>query len=249
MSNQNTEQKHREDLMNPMLIESYFDGELKSDEFDTIQHEDIVRTETWQALEQLRHVVKMESELALDDIDGLSLLDAIHDDIDAYEHKKSEDHANTVSPVATPSRNSAPRRWTHWIPAMVGAALFLASIPGLVGLFNSTSVPTPEQQQQPSTTVVYVDGNGYQKSQDVVCPSVQQPMWYDNQDLQANGEVPSVAKRPENKRGDQLTVEEMDNAIRLLIRRIESLEEVNRQGVEKGDISLQGNPDQPVHRM
>ena len=241
------EQNHHESLMNPMLIESYFDGEVKSEEFETIHHEDIVKSETWQALDELRRVVRMESELALDDIDGFSLLDAIHDDIDQYDKHQSEEHSKTVAPVVQTSREHHTRRWTHWIPAMVGAALFLISIPGLVGIFTSGTNSSPDQQ--PSTTVVYVDGNGYQKSQDVVCPAAQQPMWYENGDLQA-GDIPSVAKRQEDlPKGDQLTVEEMDNAIRLLIRRIESLEEVNRQGVEKGDISIQDNPDQPVHRM
>ena len=246
MDNQKKEQNHHESLMNPMLIESYFDGELKSEEFETIHHEDIENTETWKALEELRQVVKTESELALDDVDGFALLEAIHNDMDAYESEKAEHNSRIVSPVEKTSRQSGVRRWKQWIPAMVASALFLLSVPGLIQMFGSN--PAPVTPDTPQTTVVYVDGNNHHNAQDVVCP-VQPSYWHESQNL---GETDRIAaKAPqERSQSEQLTVDEMDNAIRLLIRRIENLEEANQQRLEKGDISLQHNsPDEPVHQM
>ena len=242
MVDQKKEQNHHETLMNPMLIESYFDGELKSDEFDTICHEDIVQTETWKALDELRQVVRTESELALDDVDGFSLLDAIHKDIDAYESGKNEEQLRSVSPVEKPVRREHGFRWKSWIPAIVASALFLASIPGWVQMFWSEG-----NSADSSTTVVYVDGNNAQKSQDVVCPAPQ--YWHENQPLM-DRDVPSNVYPQKADKSDQLTVDEMDNAIRHLIRRIETLEEANQERLERGDISLQHNsPDEPVHQM
>ena len=243
MVEQKNDKNHHETLMNPMLIESYFDGELKSDEFDAICHEDIVQTETWKALDELRQVVRTESELALDDVDGFSLLEAIHKDIDAYEFSKNEDKLRSVSPVVKPMRQDSGFRWKSWIPAIAAAALFLASIPGLVQMFWMDA----PVKQEPSTTVVYMDSNNPQKSQDVVCPAPQ--YWHENQPLM-DMDVPSNVYPQKKDKADQLTVDEMDNAIRHLIRRIETLEEANQERIERGDISLQHNsPDEPIHQM
>ena len=240
MADQKKEHNHHETLMNPMLIESYFDGELKSDEFEAICHEDIVQTETWKALDELRQVVRTESELALDDIDGFSLLESIHKEMDEYESRQTEDKLRAVSPVEKPVRRESGFRWKSWIPAMVAAALFLVSIPGWVQMFR----PDASIQTEPSTTVVYMDGNVHQKGQDVVCPAAQ--YWHENQQIQGLDD-----NYPQNPvKSEQLTVDEMDNAIRHLIRRIETLEDANKERLERGDISLQHNsPDEPIHQM
>ena len=68
---------------NPLMIQSYFDNELTSEEFAAISHDELIHTPTYQALAELRQVVRTECELALHDIDGYALLDAINARIDA----------------------------------------------------------------------------------------------------------------------------------------------------------------------
>ena len=207
--------------VSPMLIESYFDGAVKSEELEAVCGEEIVETETWKALDELRNVVRTESELALDDIDGFDMLEAIHSKMDE-----------------NPISRSKPRPMfggkARWLPVVAAAALFLLSIPGWVALFSEPDAPA-----QTMPAVVYVDsGQNNQNMREVVCPPAPQ-QWEDN----------ATQNSPISKE-EQLTVEEMDFAIRHLIKRIEDLEDANRQGLENGDIALRHHsPDAPVHQL
>ena len=216
------------------MIETYFDGELRADQLGTLTRDDIVSEPMYGALDEIRRVVRTDYSLSMGDIDGMSLLDAINRDIDAYESgKKSSTPASprvsSVSPVV-----SSRRKVVRWIPAMVAAALFCLSLPGLVTMFRAEPAP-----QMPSPTVVYVNGNPAQQG---VAMCAGDGTRYGDSAHNVAGDVmpiPAVQNGASDK--NQLTVEEMDFAIRHLIQRIESLEEANRIGVESGKIPFDSN--------
>ena len=205
--------------ISPQMIESYFDGELSSDEFEALSREDLIHCETYEALLELRNVVRMDSQLALDDVDAGSMLDAINARLDAAAHpsvqEKTVEQPKALDVLSQPKRRTSKQFFARWAPALIGAALFLLSIPGLIHWIADGTVAR-EVQPQPQTVVV-IDSNGAKHA----------PNYQNN--LQDSMAVPAV--QPSN---NQLTVEEMDFAIRHLIRRIETLE--NNQGDKKNII-------------
>ena len=192
----------------PIDIEKYFDGELSSKEMEAL-HEELVHDPTYGALSELRDAVRVESRLALHDIDGCALLDAINRQIDA-EAKPAE-----PNPLSQPKRRTSKQFFARWAPAFVGAALFLLSIPGLVHWIAGAG-KAESQQSQPAQTVVIVDSNGTKHAAQTNVVKFR------------HDELPPVPA------SEQLTVEEMDTALRLLMKRIENLEEVNRNSIESG---------------
>ena len=216
--------------INSLMIQSYFDGELSSGELEAISHEDLVNSDTYQALDELRRVVRVESSLALEDIDGYDLLDAINRQIDADKESVQPVNAAINSSLSQPKRRTSKQFFQRWAPALIGAALFLLSIPGLIHWVVSSGSSDAKPQ-----TVVVIDSNGNQHSQGMV--NYQAPdnnQWYDPVQRGMNGmQIP--ANSPSN---NQLTVEEMDFAIRHLIRRIEMLEEANTHDIENGTRAL-----------
>ena len=206
--------------ISPQMIESYFDGELSSDEFEALSQEDLLHCETYEALQELRSVVRMDSQLALDDVDAGSMLDAINARLDSITRpsvqEKPVEQPKELDVLSQPKRRTSKQFFARWAPALIGAALFLLSIPGLIHWIADGTVAR-EVQPQPQTVVV-IDSNG----------SKHTPGNYQN-NLQDSMTVPAV--QPSS---NQLTVEEMDFAIRHLIRRIETLE--NNQGENKNII-------------
>lgn len=217
--------------LNPLMIQSYFDDELTSEEFEAISHDDLIHSPTYQALEELRQVVRTESELALDHIDGYALLDAINAQIDA-ELKTSHKPVPSAESVFAPKRRTTAQVFQRWAPAFIGAALFLMSIPGLIAMFtydNHDEAKTP--------TVVLIDSNRTaQPAQAMVQYPQPAQVWYDNQPKQA--EAVPTAETPNS----QLTIEEMDFALRHIINRIENLENAHVNGLETGKKALFLNP-------
>ncbi|MBQ9396341.1 MAG: hypothetical protein IJU23_12635 [Proteobacteria bacterium] len=205
--------------ISPQMIESYFDGELSSDEFEALSREDLIHCETYEALLELRNVVRMDSQLALDDVDAGSMLDAINARLDAAAcpsvQAKPVEPPKELDMLSQPKRRTSKQFFARWAPALIGAALFLLSIPGLIHWIADGTVAR-EAQPQPQTVVV-IDNNGAKHA----------PGYQNN--LPDSIAVPAV--QPSN---NQLTVEEMDFAIRHLIRRIETLE--NNQGDKKNII-------------
>lgn len=221
------DEKKRQTNINSLMIQSYFDGELNSEEFEAISHEDLVNSETYKALDELRRVVRTEAELALDDIDGYALLDAINRQIDE-DLKPSLHEQPTLTVLSAPKRRTSKQFFQRWAPALIGAALFLLSIPGLIHWIAIGSAQN-DTQSQPQTVVV-IDSNGAVHSQGMV--NYQNP----SQNVLA---VPSA----QNGNNSQLTVEEMDFAIRHLIKRIETLENAN-QNHDSGTPLLGDVPEQ-----
>lgn len=231
-------QNHSNQDFNPLMIQSYFDNELTSEEFAAISHDDLIHSPTYLALSELRQVVRTESELALDDIDGYALLDAINAQIDADPrqsvqsiHPIKTEKQEDVSPF-TPKRRTTAQVFRRWAPAFVGAALFLLSIPGFVNMFT----PKPLSETQ-TPTVVVIDGNrNAQAAQAVVnYPSNTQHVWYEN-NTPPNAQIP--AQTNITSPDEQLTIEEMDFALRHLINRIETLEKAHTDGLETGRKAL-----------
>ena len=235
MTINNQDSKMNDRAIDPGMIEAYFDGELKADELGTLTRNEIMADPVYEALDELRHVVRTDSRLALSDIDGMSLLDAINSDIDAYECEKKPLHV--VEPVAaTPKRVGHGRVVLRWVPAIAAAALFCLSIPGWVSMFSSTPEP-----QVPSPTVVYVGANHTQQGV-AVCPG-ETNLYQEPQHIEDRA-MPQPPVRTSTPVKEQLTVEEMDYAIRHLIKRMESLEEANRLGIESGKIPFETEENQ-----
>lgn len=218
------EQKRQKNI-NPLMIQSYFDGELKSDELEALSHDDLVHSEMYGALDELRQVVRTESRLALEDIDGYALLDAINKQIDEETKPVLKPE---LSPLSQPKRRTSKQFFQRWAPALIGAALFLLSLPGLIH-WIAVGASGNETPAQPAQTVVVIDGNGSQHPQNMVN--------YQN--------VPVAAPANQN---NQLTVEEMDFAIRHLIKRIETLEN-NQNGTENGVQNLANVPLQDGNQL
>ncbi|MBQ1924794.1 MAG: hypothetical protein II767_12920 [Proteobacteria bacterium] len=209
--------------INPLMIQSYFDGELKSDELEAISHADLVHSPEYEAMDELRRVVRMESRLALDDIDGCAMLDAINSRLDAECGRKAAE----PEPLSQPKRRTSAQFFRRWSPALIGAALFLLSIPGLAHwIVVGVSGNSNEAQKVPA--VVVIDSNTAHS---------QEMVGYKPADARYLNAAPQQkapgAVEPEAK-DSQLTVEEMDVALRYLIQRIETLEEANRNDVETG---------------
>lgn len=206
---------------NPLLIQSYFDGEVTSDAFGGMPDEMIRQTQEYQALDELRRVVRLDMETELDRIDSYALLDAINQAIDADE--TSQTHPASHSPLR-PSRRTSSTAASHivrWLPTFIGAALFLLSIPGFVLWFQAD-----DTNAQPQTVVYINDPAAVQKTQQ---PKSQ--LWMDHaQEAHVVG-VPTTSK-------EQLTIEELDFALRKLADRLESLEKASGHPVEHTDADL-----------
>lgn len=216
----------------PQDIEKIFDGVSVSERILS----EARQTPEWLALEELRRVVRYDAASAIHGVDGVALFDAITRQIDSQSSRHEVPSAPSVlsASVASPVRTSR-RPWiVRWLPALVGAALFVLSLPGLVQLiWGSGSAPV----QQPQT-VVYINDSGaagYAKTQAA-------PDWY------RKGEPQPVAVR-RNTPDTQLTIEELDFALKRLVERIEGLEAANRHNLETGRSSLDTDSDIPPNKM
>lgn len=220
--------------LNPLMIQSYFDNELTSDEFAAISHDDLMRSPTYQALAELRQAVRLESQLALDDIDGYALLDAINARLDVEVPPSVSKPAMPVELSFAPKRRTTAQVFRRWAPALVGAALFILSIPGLVTMFTNHSMPEPQ-----TPTVVVIDSNRNAPTAQAVVqnPQDSQHVWN-----AANQNDPLTIHPNPNPSKSQLTIEEMDYALRHLINRIETLENAHINGLETGKKALFPTP-------
>ncbi len=214
----------KEKKLDPFMIESFFDGELNSSDLDGIREEDIIESETYQALEELRNVVRTDTRMALNQVDGYALWDAINSRI---EDKKPEKPRIPESDLSQPKRRTSKQFFQRWAPALIGAALFLLSIPGFV-LWGVTMNRSDVQPQ----TVVVIDSNASHHDPGVVNYQVPNQQNWNAQNN--NAIVVPSNNNPVKSNDSQLTVEEMDYAIRHLIQRIESLEDANRNDIESG---------------
>ncbi len=209
MNEKTMNEQEESKAINPLMIQSYFDGELDSEELEALSKEEIEKTPTYEALSELRRVVRVDSDLAMSEIDGCALLDAINKEIDLIDKGKTP--SQPMSVFSQPKRRTSKQFFQRWAPAMIGAACLLLSIPGLVHWIVSGNQSTQTTQPQ---TVVVIDSNGSAHSQNLV--TYQQP---EGSSIQQAGVG--------NNNSNQLTVEEMDFAIRHLMKRIETLEEAN----------------------
>lgn len=217
--------------INPLMVQSYFDGELRSDELEALPHDALSETETWQALDELRRVVRTDYELACEPIDGYAMLDEILKKIDA--EPKSE-------PLCAPQRRPLRARLIRWIPAMAGAALFLLSIPGLAGYFVNGNGNRHDTEPK---TVVYINDSAAQAQFASQSETKARRAWLD--DGAAQPHTVALPRPADN----QLTIQELDFALRKLVERIETLEEANRKNIETGRTALDTGDAEGVHKM
>ncbi len=230
--------------IDPLLIQSWFDNELDVSDMDSELLDEISRHPMVDALHEMRALVRAENEDALKDLDSASMWAAISDAIDdqnSVAHRPSVEccavvrpsHSSisTNVPVAAP-RPSVKARVLHWMPAIVGAALFLIGLPGLVTMIqqsdNETAVANAKQ------TVVYVNPGAVDPA------GVAQP----NINLAAHAIQPentiqrSRIAMPDDADNSRLTVDEMDTAIRVLMQRLETLEKQNQERIEQGQAPI-----------
>lgn len=225
---------------NPLLIQSYFDGELGGDELEALSLEAITSHPVLEALKELRDIVRYDSQQALEDIDDTALLNAIHRQIAS---EKQLIHVPKAQ--ASPSSLSSRARLTkgrHWAPVFIGIALLLLSIPGLVMLFVHPEMNKSDKNHD----IVCVDGDAQTKQHASISdspkkhnePRLRHDEKNDTHDAPAALQVPAPRLQMQNQEDQQLTVEEMGFAIRHLIGRIENLENVNRNSYDHGDQGL-----------
>ena len=120
--------------VNPLMIQSYFDGETPSDELDAISHESLSETPTWQALNELRQAVRLDAESFIDSVDSYALLSSI------------EDLYTPVAPRQHHKRQSAFRSSTGFRRLSASPPCCAVSL----GSCSSSTTTTPHHQ--PSST-------------------------------------------------------------------------------------------------
>lgn len=217
--------KGSEPEFNPILIQSYFDGELKSDELEALSLEAITSHPMLEVLAELREVVRYDSQQALDDIDDMALFNAIHRQI-ASEKQVTEVPKACASKSPLSSRFGVRlKQSARWIPAFVGAALLLLSIPGLVMLFGNDKLSPNDG----SSDIVSIDIHGQ---------GVRHETQNDRSQVPETLQVAAPLLQIKIHDDQQLTVHEMDFAIRHLIDRIEILEDAKRNAYDNGDFGL-----------
>lgn len=230
--------------VNPLMIQSYFDGETQSDEFSALERSSLSQTPTWQALNELRQVVRLDSESFIDSIDSYDLLSSIQDRIERESEK---------TPVVLHSSRTALSRQasgkfsvTRWIPTFIGVAALLCSIPGLVQLFS-------QDRAALHPSIVYVADSDAQKAQCPVQQAAQQGRPLDNHAIDEASI--QFARQPYLKRNananpsQQLTIEELDFALRRLVERIETLEKANQNDIETGKSALNADIAEVPHKL
>ncbi|MBQ1926639.1 MAG: hypothetical protein II180_11050 [Proteobacteria bacterium] len=241
--------------LDPMLIQSWYDGELDEGELEEITVNDIAEHPMVDALEEIGALVRNDVENAFSDLDEDAMWSAISRQINANnvvaEPKAAADkvpvtHSSRVASdaVAQPARSdlaasgchaSKKSRFVRWIPTLIGAALFLFSLPGLITMIQQSDNDKVSAASQPAQTVVVVDAKS-------VDPATQSAINYAAQNAWNPAPQDSSALIPRariNNSEDQLTVEEMDKALKLVLQRLEYLEQQNQQRLERGDIALQ----------
>lgn len=221
--------------LNPILIQSYFDGELESDELEALSLEAIKSHPMLEALAELREVVRYDSQRALEDINEMALLNAIHRQIASEKQVISIPKATQAKSAFSARFGARVKQSARWAPAFVGAALLLLSIPGLMMLFAGGDSNKP--QEQPTVVCVDADHND-QSAPFMASQTDSHPQ--NNEKVQAPTAIQVAAPSLQIKSRDdqQLTVQEMDFAIRHLIDRIESLEDANRNPYDSTDLGL-----------
>ena len=250
--------------LDPILIQSWFDGELTPEDLEDITEDDIANHPMVSALAELRDVVCTDVANAFDDVDEDAMWAAISKNIaninvkTGLRYDEETPQTTQIKPLSqnqlsAPSRHAhtaSTRKSTHaalrWLPAILGAALFCLSLPGLYTMFSNND-DEPAAIQSPSTTVVYV-GTGAvdQNTQNALNYAAHTPEAWKNRQQDQNALLPKsrfgvTTQSPE----DQLTVEEMDTAIRLLMNRLETLEYENLQRIERGDTAIKTDLDAP----
>lgn len=222
--------------INPLMIQSYFDGETRSDEFSAVSGEDLAQTPTWQALNELRQAVRLDAESVIDSIDSYALLSSIQDRIERESAKApAAMHASRRSCEQKPSARGSFMRWP---PTLIGAGLFLCSLPGIIqiaarnGGDRLTDTPVAESaqiaqcpsQQAANRDDADPDGDALR------APNSQNAVQYAR-----HGDARLQRNAPGNQ---QLTVEELDFALRRLVDRIENLERANQKNIESGKSAI-----------
>ena len=241
--------------LDPMLIQSWYDGELDEGELEDITVNDIAGHPMVDALQEIGALVRSDVGDAFSDFDEDAMWSAISRQINASnlvaEPKAVADkvpvtHTSRVASdsIAQPSRSdvtaagchaSKKSRVVRWIPTMIGAALFLFSLPGLITMIQQSDNEKVSAASKPAQTVVVVDAKA-------VDPATQNVINYATQNAWNTASYDSSALIPRariNTSEDQLTVEEMDKALKLVLQRLEYLEQQNQQRLERGDIALQ----------
>lgn len=241
--------------LDPMLIQSWYDGELDEDELEDISVNDIASHPMVEALDELGSLVREDVKSAFENFDEAALWAAISHDINAKqkntEHQAACDKVSISHPshvereaYAQPSRSSATAsshvsptrsRMIRWLPTLIGAALFLFSLPGLITMIQRSDNSQVSSASQQPQTVVVVDTKSVDSATQNALNYAAQKAWQPSSQDQA----PLIPRARINNSDDQLTVEEMDKALKLILQRLESLEQQNQQRIERGEMPIQ----------
>lgn len=231
--------------INPLMIQSYFDGESRSDEFSAISGEDLTKTPTWQALNELRQAVRLDAESVIDSIDSYALLSSIQERIERESAKApAVMHASRRSCEQKPS---ARGNFMRWLPTLIGAALFLCSLPGIIQIaaqdgdssrLTDARIAESAQVPQCPSQQSAIAGNADSGDDALRAPNNQDTVQYAR-----HGDMRLQRNAQSNQ---QLTVEELDFALRRLVDRIENLERANQKNIESGKSAILDEiPDAP----
>lgn len=235
--------------INPLMIQSYFDGETRSDEFSAVSGEDLAQTPTWQALNELRQAVRLDAESVIDSIDSYALLSSIQDRIERESAKApAAMHASRRSCEQKPSARGS---FMRWLPTLIGAGLFLCSLPGIIQiaarsgdngnrLTDARVAESAQIAQCPSQQAANAVGDD--PADDALrAPNSQNAVQYAR-----HGDARLQRNAPGNQ---QLTVEELDFALRRLVDRIENLERANQKNIESGKSAILDEIPEPPHKI
>jgi|GEM_PF-2832884 len=215
-------------VSDPFLIQSFFDAEALPDDLSESQLEAIYQHSLLGTFGELRQVVRDDTQTMLDSVDGDAMWQAIQKEIVLPKQA-----------MVLPARRSRLQRVARFAPLLVGAAMMLASLPGLIQLLTSGE----GEADAPAHTVVYVDASdaaSLPQGSISYTASHAPVIWYNGREDRPAALSDDPSHRMVNLRrqaaGDreQLTVEEMDRALRHLIQRIETLEDLNHGHIEHG---------------
>lgn len=241
--------------LDPMLIQSWYDGELDKSALENTVADEIAGHPMVAALEELGALVRADVGAAFSDFDEDGMWSAIRQEIQSGEVGHDAKAACEIAGVRHPSRvpsddvawrqpsqacvsrqgSSLRARIVRWIPTLVGAALFLFSLPGLITMIQLSDNDKVSAAAQSAQTVVVVEANAVDPATQSAINYAAQKAWKPS----VREETALIPHARINTSEDQLTVEEMDKALKLVLQRLESLEQQNQERLERGEMALQ----------
>ena len=246
-------------MESPLLLQALFDGELTDEQLPKVKAE-LGNDPRMLVLSEMRALVKFESEQRLEDYDPNALLNNINRAIAAEKH----DSAVTPKVQKNTEKENQPGVWSRikdfltqprfWIPAAVCAAALLL-VPTIISHNNN-----PAEYHSPQEhTIVFMDmdpGSHNNISRTATNAPV---IWYTGtQAMQiqqpTTAQLPNTVQLPPSTLTrlttltktpeEQLTIEQLNTAINLLITRIEALENENKQPAKSYKLILNETPNE-----